>query len=41
MQIVAYKQPSYIKDVNYKSFIDDLYKIEISQDPEEDKHIKK
>ena len=41
MKIVAYKQPSFIKDVNYKSIIDDLYKIEISQDPEEDKHIKK
>jgi hypothetical protein len=41
IKIIAYKQPSFIKDVNYKSIIDDLYKTEISQNQEEDKYIKK
>ena len=41
VKIVAYKQPSFIRDVNYKNIIDDLYKTEISQNHEEDKYIKK
>jgi len=41
LKIVAYKQPSFIKDVNYTTIINDLYKTEISQNKEEDKYIKK
>jgi hypothetical protein len=39
--IMAVKKPSYIKKVDYKQIVDDLYNSKISDNTEEDKYIKK
>ena len=41
MQIVAYKQPSFIKKVDYKKLIDELYETKIADDSQQDTYIKK
>ena len=41
VEILAFKQPSFIKSINTKDIIDTLWGSEISTDPEEDKGIKK
>ena len=40
VEILAFKQPSFIKSINTKEIIDTLWDSEISTDPEEDKGIK-
>ena len=40
-KIIAYKLPSKTEDVDYKSTIEELYKVKISDDPVEDKNLKK
>jgi len=41
MQITAFKQPSFIKQVDYKKLIDELYDTKISNDSTQDTYIKK
>ena len=41
LNIIAYKSPSKTEDVDYKRAIDELQKVKISNDPVEDKHLKK
>jgi hypothetical protein len=41
VDIVAVKQPSFVKKVNYKQVVEDLWKTQISDDAEEDILIKK
>ena len=41
VDIIYYKEPSFIFDCDYRSIIDDLYNEKISDDDEEDKQIKK
>ena len=41
MSIVAYKQPSFIKKVDYKKLVDELYETKISDDEQHDAYIKK
>ena len=40
-EILAVKEPSFIKDVDYKTVVDELYTSVISEDPTEDIYIKK
>jgi len=40
-KIVAYKQPSFIKQVDYKKLVDELYSTRISEDDDHDVYIKK
>ena len=39
-EILAVKEPSFIKDVDYKTVVDELYTSAISEDPTEDIYIK-
>ena len=41
MQIVAVKQPSFIKTVDYAKLVDELYGAKISDDAQQDVYIKK
>jgi hypothetical protein len=41
LDILAYKKPSFLYDVNFKQIVDDLYSSEISDNAFEDKYIKK
>lgn len=41
LNIIAYKSPSKTEDVDYKRAIDELQKVKISNDPVEDKNLKK
>ncbi len=41
MRIVAFKQPSFIKEVNYKKLVEELYATKISDDETQDVYIKK
>lgn len=41
VEILAFKAPSFMKEINTQDIIETLWKIEISPDPEEDKAIKK
>ena len=41
LEILAYKQPSTLKNVNYKNIVDELYATKISDNPDEDIYIKK
>ena len=41
INIIYYKQPSYIHKVSYKSIVDDLWETQLGGDEEDDKQIKK
>ena len=41
VDILAYKKPSFIKEVNYKEIVEELYKCDISDIKDEDTYIKK
>ena len=41
MQILGFKQPSFIKKVDYKKLIDELYETKIADDSQQDTYIKK
>ena len=41
LDILAVKQPSFLKQVNYQKLIDDLWKTKISEDKEVDNSVKK
>lgn len=41
VEIIYYKEPSFVFDCDYESIVDELYKNKISDDVDEDKHIKK
>eukprot|EP00438_Fugacium_kawagutii_P006184 Skav207472 [mRNA] locus=scaffold3545:496284:499559:- [translate_table: standard] len=41
LNIIAYKSPSKTEDVDYKGAIDEVKKVKISDDPDEDKNLKK
>ena len=41
VEILAYKEPSFIRPVNYKDIVTELYNRELSEDAGEDKFIKK
>ena len=41
MTLVAYKQPSFIKKVDYKKLVEELYATRISEDDQQDVYIKK
>ena len=41
MSIVAFKQPSFIKQVDYAKLVDELYESKISEDEQQDVYIKK
>ena len=41
IEILAYKQPSTMKKVDYKTIVDELYATKISDNPDEDIYIKK
>ena len=41
VEIIAFKAPSFVKRVDYKTIVQDLYKTEIDEDEEMDKYCKK
>ena len=41
IKIIAFKRPSFIKKVDYKTIIDELYQMDITDDVEQDIYIKK
>jgi len=41
IEIIAYKEPSTVKQVNYKALVEELFNTSISDDPDEDIYIKK
>ena len=41
VEVLAFKKPSFVKPVNYKKVVVDLYESKISQDDDEDKELKK
>ena len=41
MRITAFKQPSFIKKVDYKKLVDELYETKIADDAQQDAYIKK
>ena len=41
MQILGFKQPSFIKKVDYKKLIEELYETKIADDSQQDTYIKK